>query len=214
MTKYKHIIWDWNGTIINDANLVHMTICQMLIARNLPEISFQYLRDNFCWPLTEFYHLIGLYNEGDDFEELIDIPYHKIYDDIIKQVGKLHQDIPEILNFLYGTTTQSILSARHHNELLEDVKHLQINSYFQNVLGIEKNKSNYGKLEQGKKLLGQVNIPHTTTLMIGDSLHDFDVASKLGIDCILIAKGINSFGVLQQSGTTVLREHKELYNVL
>ena len=37
--EYQHIIWDWNGTLINDIWLVVEIINKMLARRNLQEVN-------------------------------------------------------------------------------------------------------------------------------------------------------------------------------
>ncbi|GAH94581.1 unnamed protein product [marine sediment metagenome] len=40
IAKYKHVIWDWNGTLINDVWLVVDIMNKMLKKRNLPKDKF------------------------------------------------------------------------------------------------------------------------------------------------------------------------------
>jgi len=40
--------------------------------------------------------------------------------------------------------------------------------------------------------------------MIGDSLHDYEVASNLGVQCLLIAQGHQSYARLAKSGAPIL----------
>ena len=49
-----------------------------------------------------------------------------------------------------------------------------------------------GKLSAGVELLNKTTIPKGDTIMIGDTLHDAEVAKELGIDCVLIASGHQS----------------------
>ena len=47
------------------------------------------------------------------------------------------------------------------------------------------------KIERGKELLGDLKADPTKTLMIGDTVHDFEVAQSIGSDCVLLANGHN-----------------------
>jgi len=48
------------------------------------------------------------------------------------------------------------------------------------------------------------------TLLIGDTLHDYEVASEIGADCILVANGHQSRNILLESGTKVINNILEL----
>ena len=49
------------------------------------------------------------------------------------------------------------------------------------------------------------------TLMIGDTVHDFEVAEAIGADCILIADGHQSKVKLLETGTKVYDSLEEFY---
>ena len=59
IAKHKHIIWDWNGTLINDVWLVVEAMNKMLKKRNLPKIDSKKYREIFDFPVTEYYSKLG-----------------------------------------------------------------------------------------------------------------------------------------------------------
>jgi phosphoglycolate phosphatase len=67
------------------------------------------------------------------------------------------------------------------------------------------------KVEQGRRLLNESELNKEETIIIGDTLHDFEVARELGIGCILIADGHQSKHRLEKSGTMVLDSIAELF---
>ena len=56
----KHIIWDWNGTIIDDAQLCVSIVNQILSANQLSKVDLNFYRDHFCFPVTTYYKKLGL----------------------------------------------------------------------------------------------------------------------------------------------------------
>ena len=44
---------------------------------------------------------------------------------------------------------------------------------------------------------------HGETLMIGDTVHDYEVAKEIGSDCILIASGHQNYDILAKTGAEV-----------
>ena len=54
------------------------------------------------------------------------------------------------------------------------------------------------------------NIDTSQVLMVGDTLHDFEVAETIGCGCILIARGHQSKEKLLTTGAIVLNSIEEL----
>ena len=60
IVKHKYIIWDWNGTLINDVWLLVEIMNNMLKKRNLPKIDSKKYREIFDFPVTKYYSKLGL----------------------------------------------------------------------------------------------------------------------------------------------------------
>lgn len=59
----------------------------------------------------------------------------------------------------------------------------------------------HGKINIGRAYLEQN--PVRRGLMIGDSVHDYEVAGALGLDCVLVARGHTAKNVLAACGVPV-----------
>ena len=59
MNKIKHIIWDWNGSIVDDAWLFVDLMNVVLKKRGLPKISIADYQETFCFPLEDYYKKLG-----------------------------------------------------------------------------------------------------------------------------------------------------------
>ena len=66
----KHIIFDWNGTLINDADVFVNVLNALLDKRKMDRINLNTYRDLFCFPIVDFYKKIGLDVSGDAFTQL------------------------------------------------------------------------------------------------------------------------------------------------
>ena len=67
MSKFKYIMWDWNGTILDDLQANFDTINKLLSDRNLPSMeSLEQYRDLFGFPVINFYEKIPLVNGRND----------------------------------------------------------------------------------------------------------------------------------------------------
>ncbi|NNG28138.1 MAG: HAD family hydrolase, partial [Ignavibacteriaceae bacterium] len=68
--KYDHIIWDWNGTLLNDVELCAFIMNNLLRKESLPEISLKKYREIFTFPVEEYYKLAGHNFNNNSFEVL------------------------------------------------------------------------------------------------------------------------------------------------
>ena len=57
--KIKYIIWDWNGTLIDDAWLFVEIMNEELKERMLPQINIQDYRQHFTFPVKKYYERLG-----------------------------------------------------------------------------------------------------------------------------------------------------------
>ncbi len=68
----------------------------------------------------------------------------------------------------------------------------------------------HSKREIGRALLRDLALAPETVLLIGDSLHDHEVAVDLGTACLLVAHGHQSRARLEQTGASVLDRLAEI----
>ena len=185
--NYKHIIWDWNGTLFNDTALSLDIINGILVKRNLKTINLEKYRDIFTFPVKDYYEKTGLDFNKYPFEEL-GIEWMAEYEKR-KYEAHLHKGAKEVLTFISKKSKQqSILSAYSQHTLIEIVKYFKIDEYFTHLVGLDHIYAN-SKIEIGKKLVNKLNNDKSEIILIGDTIHDYDVAVEMGIDCILIANG-------------------------
>jgi phosphoglycolate phosphatase len=101
----------------------------------------------------------------------------------------LHNGTESVLETLRGCAIpQSILSAYHQDYLCEAVKKFQIDHFFEHVKGRSDHYA-ASKLDAGHDLIQTLGLPTAQTVLIGDTLHDLEVAQALGTQCILISHG-------------------------
>lgn len=208
LEKYKHVIWDWNGTILNDVEFAVELINHLLIERNLPSLTVEKYKSIFTIPVKDYYAKAGFDFSIESFEVVgkkwID-NYEKgklscsLYDgvtDIIKRINSLR-------------IGQSVLSGYKQNTLEDIVKHYQLSPYFDHILGLD-NIYAGGKMHRGLDLMKELNLEKGESLMIGDMVHDCEVAMEIGADCILLANGHQSREALETCGVPVINDIREL----
>ena len=65
---YEHIIWDWNGTIMDDLEFCVGLINDILLSENKPKLSNEEYQSIFTFPVIEYYKLAGLDTSEENFK--------------------------------------------------------------------------------------------------------------------------------------------------
>ena len=199
--KYKHIIWDWNGTLLDDTWLCVEGINKSLEKRSLQTITKEIYRKVFSFPVEDYYERLGFdFNKepfevaGDEFVAYYAKCFHKV---------KLHKQVSSALGALeIAGFSQSILSAGKQEYLDQWLKVHGLSEYFMIIRGID-NQYARGKIELGISFIKELPYEKDEIVMVGDTVHDSDVADAMGIDCLLIDHGHMGNKKLKTTGRKV-----------
>ena len=206
--KIRTIIWDWNGTLLDDIDLCIETINGLLTRRNLPLLNFEKYREVFAFPVKDYYEEIGFDFRREPFET----PAKEFIEKYNKEVVhcKLHDGVKEVLRWFQEQGKQQIiLSAMEQNILEWTLQQHQITGYFNKISGLD-NHYAVSKINNGKALIKTLNLNPDEICLIGDTTHDFEVARTLGCKCILVADGHQSEERLCATGSKVLKRLSKL----
>lgn len=199
--KYKNVVWDWNGTLLNDVKVGVNTLNDMLGRRGLPLLSVEDYKEKFGFPVIDFYDRVGFDMEKESFHEL-SVDFVETYDKYAGEVG-LNEGVREVLAGIQQTgVKQYVLSALREDLLQQMLRHFQIDSRFDRACGANDIYA-AGKIERGQQMLQTCPIVPEDTLMVGDTIHDAEVADALGFDCILFAGGHNNEERLQKKAPVI-----------
>jgi phosphoglycolate phosphatase len=205
------IIWDWNGTLLSDLGLCVSSINFLLEKRKLPSLNPKKYREVFSFPVRDYYETIGFDFSSEDFEvpamEFISL-YESQVENCTLQPGAL-----DVLRYFEEKgLKQFVLSAMHQEMLERTLKHNGILRFFEGVAGLGDHYA-FSKVQRGQQLITQFKIEKKNALIIGDTVHDYEVAQELGIRCILVADGHQSEERLKKTGAFVLNNLFEIKKV-
>ncbi len=212
INNYKHIVWDWNGTLLNDVDYCKRIINNILTKNNLPELSIDRYREIFTFPVQDYYKAAGLDFDKTSFEVLgkeFMVEYEQN-----KLTCNLYQGAKEVLSEIHKNgLKQSVLSAYKQDTLTDILKSYNLFNYFDFVIGSD-NIYAGGKTHLGLRLLEKLDVDRNEILFVGDTLHDYDVAKAMGVHSVLIADGHQTKNKLTTNGAFVLDSMKDLAKYL
>lgn len=208
MPSSKTIIWDWNGTLLDDLNICIESINTMLRARNLRELTAESYRDVFTFPVINYYKEVGFDFEAEPWEDAA-MEFMSLYFSKLPSCGLAPGARKALGYFSSRGYSQAIISAMQHDALIESVTKLGIATYFDYIGGINDHYAG-GKIENAIRFFESRGVNSGNIVMIGDTIHDAEVASQLKCRCILAAAGHQSYGRLAATGLQVIRSLEEI----
>ena len=210
--KYKHIIWDWNGTLFDDAWLCVEIMNEILRKRNMNKITLEQYQMVFEFPVKNYYNKLGFDFEKEAFEvigtEFI-VNYNKNFHRC-KLQPKVHYILEKILRL---NRTQSILSAMKQKDLENSMELYDLGKYFTEIIGIDNHYAK-SKVEKGKKWIKKSAFKRSEILFVGDTSHDYEVAEIIRVDCILIPSGHYPREKLEKCNVPIINSLDEILNFL
>lgn len=196
-----HVIWDWNGTLLNDVDHAVEVMNHLLKDHALPVLDRSRYQQIFDFPVRKYYAAFGFDYSKENFENLC----HRFVDRFMAGF-ECHPLVENMENLVWELKKlgikQSILSATDQKNLDNMISHFGLNDAFTLVFGID-NKMAGSKVERGRELLRLSSVDAKRTVIVGDTLHDLEVANELGIGAILVGHG-------HQCSTRLRNHHGEV----
>ncbi len=205
--KYTHIVWDFNGTLLDDVDIGIDSVNVLLKRRKLPIIADRKMYHVFFgFPIIDYYSRLGFDFEKESYD-LIAVEWVKEYNSRRKNAG-LCTGARQLLEKLKGLgVTQLIISATELNMLKEQLSELGIKDFFSEIAGLDNIKA--GSKRHIAEAWKQQH-PDASVLFIGDTDHDKEVADAIQADCILIANGHQSYDYLMKCGVPVYNSLEDI----
>ncbi len=198
----KYIVWDWNGTLLDDVPVCVAVMNGMLERRGLPVLTVERYREIFTFPVEGYYRAAGLDLEREAFPVLAE-EYITEYNRRALGCGLYPGAVETLARMEALGYTQLLVSASQRQALAEQVEGCGAGGWFRAVLGIGDYLA-VGKAGLAGAYLQEQGAAPEDVLFVGDTLHDWEVAAGLGCRCVLVAGGHQSVERLRQSGAVVV----------
>ena len=199
--RYDHIIWDWNGTLFDDTDLCVGVMRSMLHKRDLGPFDVDRYHDLFGFPVRDYYQRLGFDFDSEPFEDLA-VEFIDGYSEGWRDHSLRADALPVSDALHHQGVTQSILSAAEQNLLNETAAHFNLTDRMTALVGIDDHHA-VSKLDHGIAFLDELHVPVDRVLFIGDTTHDHEVATAMGVDSALVEGGHARRSTLEATGAPV-----------
>jgi len=188
----KYVLWDWNGTLLDDTQAAVDALNASIDKRGLRPIGVDFYRDTFGFPVKPFYRRIGMPPDAEDWDALAK-EYHENY---ARQPKRLNVEAIAALERVRAAgLRQSIVSALRQDLLDAATAAYGVAPYMEWICGTD-NLDGASKLGCARSLLTRImatldpcDREPGNVVLIGDALHDLEVAEAIGVRCVLCAQG-------------------------
>ena len=197
--KYTHIIWDWNGTLLDDIGASLASVNDMLAARGEKPMDINRYKECIGTPIIRFYEQVFDLNKED--YSLILAEYNAGYMHHLASCSLTEGAKEAIADFAEAGIHQAIVSSSNNAQLCENARKYGVYDCFEAVLGAADFKAD-SKIERARAYLAQSG-DEKRVLVVGDLEHDAEMAAQIGADCVLLTSGHEHPERLARSGAVI-----------
>ena len=183
---YTDIIWDFNGTVIDDVEAGIVSVNKLLLERGLPTIpDKETYREVFRFPIIEYYRALGFDFSVEPYETVAPLWVEEYLKN--SKNAPMREGFSEVLSkFRTLGICQHVISATEINMLRKQLRDFGIIDNFESIYGLD-NIHAHSKTQLAVKF--RKKHPDARVLFIGDTDHDFETAKAMNADCALICGG-------------------------
>lgn len=202
------ILWDWNGTLLDDVALCVDALNRLLERHDYPQ-RYDHARyqEIFGFPIEDYYRRAGFDFTVHPFPQLAE-SYMADYIPASVTCPLAGGAVAALEAFRAAGLRQVVLSASPIPTLTRQVTERGVAPYFDRLLGLGDIYAK-SKVELGLGYLRESGFAPADAVMLGDTTHDFEVAQALGVRCVLQAGGHQNREILAATGQPVFDDVRQ-----
>ena len=205
------LIWDWNGTLLDDVDMAVRVTNEVFEPRGYAPLSREAYRRCFRFPVRDYYRDRGV---GDEAFPEVAGAWSAHYDASFPGTP-LFGDAAEAVKRLQAAGVEQVIVSASQVDMLRR----QVDGYpelagcFAAVLGIGDIYAD-GKVALARRYLAERGADPAEVVLVGDTCHDAEVAAALGCRCLLVDRGHQTREVIAAAGVPVVHSLREATELL
>jgi phosphoglycolate phosphatase-like HAD superfamily hydrolase len=198
----KHVIWDWNGTLLDDFAITARITIDALDDLGCSGVTEDDIRNHYRRPLPRYFdRLLGRTALSTELKHLGD-SYVTRYEAAMHDLP-LAADAIDALEAIAPFASQSLLSMAPHPQIALLIEHHRLGEHFSLIQGF----AGTGHPSKRESLVAHceaLGVAADRCWMIGDTVDDFDAGNPLGIRTVLVTTGMQARAALVATGAPVV----------
>lgn len=195
------VFWDWNGTLLDDFFTGPLILNRMLVKRGLRPVTDEEYYEVFDFPVIKYYRQVGFDLEAETFEQIA-ADYIEAYDALSDRIPARAGAVETLRRLHADGHRQFILSASERSLVERQVRRLGLADWLDGIYAHGDGYA-YGKEALGRRAMEELSAAASDCLLVGDTVHDSEVADAMGIDCLLVTGGHHDRKRLSVAGRPV-----------
>lgn len=208
----KHIVWDFNGTLLCDLQLSVDADNAVFLQLGLPPITTDTYRRHMTIPVRDFYAALGIDLNVYTYETISRLWLH-IFNAGAIDAGLVPGTLSLVRTLYEAGRSQSVLSASYEPSLRAQCDALGLTPFMRAVNGLQ-NENAERKTAIGMRQLACLGLTGKDAVLVGDTASDAHLAAALGASCVLVSWGHNSTDRLLRCGCPVAETVEQLQSIL
>ena len=203
------VIWDFNGTLLDDVDTSIATVNDSLKKYGLPLTDKAEYRRNITMPIVDYYAK-HFDLEKIPMSELAQgyLDGFELYHSLLKAGKGALKALEELSR---RGVRQCVVSSYEQRRLEALLSEFGMYDFIDGISGAEDTQC-VSKVERGKRWIEKQGIDPKNAIVVGDLTHDFEMAEAMGAKCLLFAGGHQDRARLEGCGVPVIDDLTEVLN--
>ncbi len=193
----KFIVWDWNGTLLDDAALWMQAMNSILVRTNRRPVDLDYFRTVCVFPVHTTYRNLGF--TEDEIENQLSVLHGLAQEHYARAAvaAALRPSVPALLEqWVRQGLSQLILSNHFVTAIEADLERFGVRQHFTRVLAMNHVQEQVvGTIRKGERLrlyLQEQGGKPANGLIVGDTEEEVEIARAHGMVSVAITGGVAS----------------------
>lgn len=191
----KTIVYDYNGTVFDDARIV--CHCDSLLIEKLgyPPITFEQFQRHYDWPIDKLFLGVGV--SEPDIAKIHSIMhlFHENYESMASKTS-LRDGVQDLLAHAYANNVNQLILSNHLTASIQrQLDRTGTSHYITEILSNKDQAQQLSEETKGERLhryLAKHNLNPEDTVIVGDSPEERHIARQFGLIGIAVTGGFVS----------------------
>ncbi|PFG16588.1 phosphoglycolate phosphatase [Propionicimonas paludicola] len=206
----RYVVWDWNGTLLNDLACAVSATNQLLDEFRLPRLAgVAAYHQVFRFPVRDYYADLGFDVSPEGNFDAASRRFLELY--LAAARGcELHDGATQTMAALHSDGIgQVLISASEQTNLTTQVTPFGLDGWLEQALGLSDIYA-ASKRMLAERWLESTGADPAQVLFVGDSEHDYEIAAGLGARCALYSGGHQSRQHLESFPVPVIDDLRQV----
>lgn len=203
---YKHIIWDFDGTLFDTYPVMAKVFKELLREKGIEEPLEEILKQMKVSASSALRYYEKKYQIGKEFVT----EYKKRKRESEFELSKPFEGIEEICKYIHSTNRKNYILTHRGDSTIELLKIYDLHSYFSDFITSKQGFERKPSPDAIYYLINKYNMNHSEAIMIGDRDLDLLSGKNAGISACYFTDGNEK----NDNADFIINNFQQLYNIL